>query len=460
MTKQEMLAFIDQSAPELTGVSRQLWAAPELSGQETASAALLRKILRENGFVIVEVPGKPHAFYAEYGAGAPVLAVLGEYDALPGLSQAADSAVRAPLEEGAPGHGCGHNLLGSGALGAVLALKHYLEESGDSGTVRFYGCPEEETLVGKTEMVACHAFDGCDAALSWHPMTSNTPYTEAYLANVSLRFYFKGKTAHAAFSPHLGRSALDAVELMNVGANYLREHVTDKARIHYTTNSGGFPPNVVPDRADSWYFVRAPRMSDVNEIVERLKDVARGAALMTNTTVEFKTVSGCCEMLPNQTMEKLTRANMETIPTPVYTDVEKNFAAELLKNIPPEQLKLERATYGCDPLRAPPLFEGVTRYEIAQKALLPGSSDSGDVSYLMPMNLFTAACAPLGCTAHTWLLTACAGGSIGEKGMLYAAKVLAGVGYDLLTVPAALKEAREEYCRVSADRPYIPLVKA
>ncbi|MCI2058349.1 MAG: amidohydrolase [Oscillibacter sp.] len=457
MSKQEMLSAMDQMDPEVLAVSRELWNHPETSGEEQYSADFLRSVLRKNGFAVTDVPGMPHAFRAEYGTGAPVIGILGEYDALPGLSQDASATRHQPLREGAPGHGCGHNLLGGASLGAALGLKYMLEHGGVSGTVRFYGCPGEETLDGKTHMVAAHAFDGCDAALSWHPMTSNTPYTGAYLANASVRFYFKGKTAHASFSPHLGRSALDAVELMSVGANYLREHVIDKARIHYTTDSGGFTPNIVPDRAESWYYVRAPRISDVYGILDRLKDVARGAALMTGTTVEFKTVSGCCEMLPNRVMEKITRNNMETIPTPVYTEAEERFAAELLKNIPPEQLARERETYGCDADSAPAIFRGVSDYETARRAELPGSSDSGDVSYNMPMSLFTAACAPLGATSHTWIITACAGSGIGEKGMLYAARVLAGTGYDLLTDGASLKAAQEEFRKVSATHPYTPI---
>ena len=457
MTKNELIAYLEQAAPTFTQVSRAIWANPELANHESFAAGQLRAVLRQNGFVIVDIPDMPTAFYAEYGVGKPVLAVLGEYDALPGLSQSV-SCQRQSVTEGGPGHGCGHNLLGAAALGAALGLKRLLEETGGSGTVRFYGCPAEETLDGKPAMIAHGAFDGCDAALTWHPMTSNTPYTEAYLANTSLRFYFKGKTAHAAFSPHLGRSALDAVELMNVGANYLREHVPEKARIHYTTDSCGFPPNIVPDRAESWYFVRAPHRSDVAEIVQRLKKVAQGAAMMTETTVEWKTVSGCCEMLPNRVMEQLTRANMEALGAPVFTDEEQRFAAQLLESIPAQQLKLERATYGYDGDDAPPLCDGVSDYETARRASLAGSSDSGDVSYLMPMNLFTTACAPLGATAHTWLITACAGGSIGEKGMLYAAKILAGVGFDLFTDPQALQAAREEFQKVSASNPYRPFV--
>lgn len=452
MKKTELLAYVDQIAPLCTEVSTLLWEHPETGGNERYSADLLRSVLKQQGFVIVNIPEVEHAFYAEYGAGAPVIAVLGEYDALPGLSQQCTTH-RAPVSSGAPGQGCGHNLLGSGSLGATLALKKLLEENGTSGTVRYYACPEEELLSGKVRMIAQRAFDGCDAALSWHPMTANLTYDCGFLANTSMRFYFKGKTAHAAFSPHLGRSALDAVELMNVGANYLREHVTDKARIHYTSNSGGFPPNIVPDHADSWYFIRAPHMTDVQEIVARLCDVAKGAALMTGTTVEHKTISSCCELLPNQTMAELTRANMAAIPCPVYDAEELRFAQELADGLAPEQLAGDRLLYGTHE----PIFSQVGDVALSQRSPLTGSSDSGDVSYLMPMNIFTTACAPLGVTVHTWQMAACAGHSIGQKGMLYAAKILAAVGYDLFTCPDKLQQARADFAAASAARPYCPI---
>ena len=285
MTKKEMLGQMEELRSTCVDICTNLWNNPESGGNEQKSADMIRELLHHEGFVIVNEEHLPHAFYAEYGSGKPVIAVLGEYDALPGLSQKCQ-ITKEPVTPGAAGHGCGHNLLGAGAVTGAIMIKRFLEQEGIPGTLRFYGCPEEELLSGKVKMAYYHMFDGCDMALSWHPMSANMIYDEGYLASASAKFYFKGKTSHAAFAPERGRSALDAVELMSVGANYLREHVVDKARIHYTTDSGGFSPNIVPDKASAWYFTRAPHISDVKDILRRLTLVAKGAAMMTETEVE------------------------------------------------------------------------------------------------------------------------------------------------------------------------------
>ena len=262
MNKKDILNYLDSITEEINDISLKIWNNPEVSGEEKESANLYRRVLEEKGFKIVNTPGMEHAFYAEYGSGYPVIALLGEYDALPGLSQAVDTKFN-PIEKDGPGHACGHNMLGAAPFGAALAIKEYIDKTGTNGTIRFYGCPDEERLVGKGKMIKAGAFEGCDLALSWHPMAVNSALNEAFLAMNTMKFKFHGISAHAAQSPESGRSALDAVELMNTGANYMREHIIDKARVHYTITNAGGAPNIVPAEAESWYYVRAPKMKDV-----------------------------------------------------------------------------------------------------------------------------------------------------------------------------------------------------
>jgi len=454
-----VLKYLDDIRGEIQDLSLKVWSNPEVSGEEKESANLFRKILKDYDFKIKEIDGMEHAFIAEYGSGSPVIAVLGEYDALPGLSQAVDTKFN-PVEQNGPGHGCGHNLLGGGALGAVLAIKKYIDETQVRGTIRFYGCPEEETLAGKVKMIKKGAFDGCDIALSWHPMTANTALENAFLANNSIKFRFHGISSHAGQSPEAGRSALDAVELMNVGANYLREHVIDKARIHYTITNAGGAPNIIPKEAESWYFVRAPFRKDVEEITERLIKAAKGAAMMTETTVEYEVISGCYEMLPNKVMFDLTYENMVQIGAPQYTTEELAFAKALQETLDPQTVKGEieklmpetsnEETY---------IHQGVLEKEKVSSVVVAGSSDSGDVSWNMPMNFFITACFPLGVVNHSWQATAASGSSVGMKGMIYAAKVLAGVMYDLLNDPSLVANSKAEFKKKTDKRKYVSPLK-
>ena len=441
MIKQDIYDEVVHLTPVLQRVARHLWKNPEVGGTEKKSADLFRKLLREEGFTIVDSTTLDTSFYAEYGSGHPVIAVLGEYDALPGLSQKAIAA-QEPVVPGGPGHGCGHNLLGSAAVTGAIAIKRYLERSGTPGTVRFYGCPEEELLDGKVKMIAEGMFSGCDAALSWHPMDSNLAHDRAYLANTSMKFYFTGKTSHAAFAPHMGRSALDAVELMSVGCNYLREHVVDKTRIHYTTDSGGFAPNIVPDKASAWYYVRAPHISDVKDTAARVEKVAQGAAMMTETSVRVEHGYGCCEFQENNSFGDLSYANLIEADGPKYTEEELQFAAELQATLAPHVAGTNQQLYA---MPGAAMFTGVGGRDLWQKCEMTASSDTGDVSFILPTGLFTTACWPIGCSPHTWQTAASAGTTIGEKGALYAAKVLAGTGYDLLTKPEVLQRIQKEF---------------
>lgn len=453
MIKQSIYDEVMSLENMLLSSCRQLWKNPELGGSEKKSSDYMRKILKKEGFEIINNDKIPYAFCAVYGEGSPVLAVLGEYDALPGLSQKSQAAQEAIVPEG-PGHGCGHNLLGSAALIGAIALKRFVEKNKIQGTIRFYGCPEEELLSGKIKMIAEHMFDGCDAALTWHPMDANMSHKQAYLANTSMKFYFHGITSHAAFAPERGRSALDAVELTSVGCNYLREHVVDKTRIHYTTDSGGFAPNIVPDKASAWYFVRAPHMSDVKETAERVEKVAKGAAVMTDTTVTVEHGFGCCEFMPNDAFCELNYMNMIEADGPKYTKEELDFAQELQATVNPAVVDKTQKQYGSD---TPAMFMGVASKELAAECQMNASSDTGDISYIMPTGLFTTSCFPVGVAPHTWQAVASAGSTLGEKGALYAAKIIAGTGYDLLMKPEWLKKIKKEF-EERKDPDYMPML--
>ena len=451
--KKHIYQEVDKLADFCQNSCTFLWDNPELGGAEKASANYMRNLLKNEGFTIVDEPRMEHAFYAEYGSGHPVIALLGEYDALPGLSQKRNTVERVPVVPGAPGHGCGHNLIGSASATAAVALKNIMQKEGLTGTIRFYGCPEEELLSGKVKMAYYGMFEGCDLALSWHPMTGNAVMDKSYLACAYAKFYFTGTTSHAAFAPHLGRSALDAMELMNVGVNYLREHVIDSARIHYATDSCGYPPNIVPGKAVNWYCIRAPKMSDVRSILNRIEKVAKGAAMMTETEVEMKIEHGCCEMHPNAKFADLTHAVMKEVPLPVYADNELQYAAHLQTTVNPEAVRAESQTYGKMEI----LHTSVAPREVSRTLAMNASSDSGDVSYIMPMNLFTVACWPFGVAPHTWQAAAASGSSFAAKGALYAAKVITGTAYKLLTEPAKTAEIIKEFKDAKVE--YTPMYK-
>ena len=455
MKKAELIRYLGDIGDEINQVNLEIWNHPELSGEEAKSAELYRNVLQKYGFAIKEVgPEMPHAFYAEYGSGSPVIAVLGEYDALPGLSQTVDTKPNPAVKHG-PGHGCGHNLLGAAALGASLAIKKYLEETGKQGTIRFYGCPEEEFLIGKVKMIKAGAFAGCDLALSWHPMNVNAALERAYLANNSIKFKFHGISAHAAQSPESGRSALDAVELMNVGANYLREHVIDDARINYTITNAGGSPNIIPEEAESWYYIRAPHRKDVESITARLLKIAEGAALMTETRVEHQILGGCYHLLPNQVLHELTYKNMTEIDPPSYTEQELEFARALQESLDPDLVEGEIHKFMTDTGDKPYIHQGVLDQEQARSVIVSGSSDSGDVSWIMPMNLFLTAAWPLGVPAHSWQATAASGSTLGTKGMHYAAEILLGIAYDLLNDPALVETAQAEFKERTKNAKYV-----
>lgn len=456
MRKEQLLSYLDELSGELFSVAQSLYERPEISGEEEASSEMFKSLLKAQGFTIHEFEAKElkYAFYAEYGKGRPVVALLGEYDALPGLSQKGGSSVKEAVQPGAPAHACGHNLIGTAAYAGALAVKKYLEETGKEGTVRFYGCPQEELLDGKVIMAKYKAFDGCDAAFSFHPWNANIPVYGGFLAMDNLRFHFTGISAHAGQAPEQGRSALDAVELANMGVNVMREHIISAARIHYVITNGGEAPNIVPKEASSWYYVRAPHREDVNDITRRVINCQKGAALMTETDFTYEKVGGCYEILPNEVLFDLAHENFTSIPMPEYTEEEMNLAKALATSLPEDQLKRARKTIGLD-MADPYLHQDTVSKEVAKNYAITGSSDIGDVSWLMPFCTIFTATWPLGVNAHTWQSASASGSSLGQKGMLYAAKIMAGMFVDLTTEPELLKKAQEEFKKRTDGKAYV-----
>lgn len=449
----DIIAFLDKKAGDLFSIADQVWDFAEVGFQEVKSSKLQADYLEQNGFAVKRgVGGVPTAFIAEWGSGRPIIGYLGEFDALAGVSQEV-SPERKPRVVGGPGHGCGHNVLGTGALGAALALKHAFEETKTPGTVRYYGCPAEELLAGKVYMARAGVFDDLDVAITWHGGSTNTVRLGSGNAMDSAKFRFFGKTAHAAGDPHNGRSALDAVELMNVGANYLREHVINTARIHYVITEGGGQPNVVPAEAEVWYFVRAPHRSQVEEIYARLLDVARGAALMTGTTFKENYLTGCYEVLLNETLAEVMWKALQRVGPPKFDEKDLEFARKLAETF--DKANLEQMVKS-------PEFKDL-KGQVLNTTLVPpsgkgraggGSTDVGDVSWIVPTVQMSAATVPLGCPGHSWQNCASSGSSIGNKAMLVAAKTMALCGWELVQHPEEIAKAKAEFDELTKDAPY------
>jgi len=449
------LKWIDDNSSDLIGLSQQIWEFAETGLNEEKSSALLAEYLEDEGFSIEKGVGNmPTAFMATWGEGKPIIGFLGEYDALPGLSQKAGVPTKDPVEEDGPGHGCGHCLLGVGSVGAAVALKREMQAQDLEGTVRFYGCPAEETLIGKVFMAKAGVFDDLDAAITWHPMWLNATWNGSSLAMNSVRFRFTGRTAHAAAAPDLGISALDAVELMNTGVNFLREHVTSEARIHYVITNGGGEPNVVPALAEVWYYVRAPRRKDVEAIYQRIMEIAEGAAKMTRAKLEVKFQVGCYQYLPNKVVSRVLDESLKEVGPPDFDDEDREFAEALSKSFTQDEKEAVLRANNVPPeLHDLTLHEDVVPpYDVGK--ILPGSTDVGDVSWIAPTAQITTACWINGTAAHSWQVTAAVGMSIGHKGMLTAAKAMALAGYKLNTNPELIKEAAASFNEDTDGRPY------
>lgn len=457
---------IAENAASYTALSHQIWEWAELPYQEKQSAKALAQALRREGFAVEEGVASLHtAFVAEAGHGGPVIAFLGEYDALPGLSQQADVAFRSPLEEGRPGHGCGHHLLGVGALAAAVAVKRYLEAAGRPGRVRYYGCPAEEGGAGKVHMALAGLFGDVDAALTWHPSTYNNIWSCNFLATRTLTFRFSGFSAHSTMQPQLGRSALEAVELTSVGANYLRGHLERDVFLNGAVqDAGGTAPNIIPDRAAVTYLIRAPGQEKVRSASRRLCEVARGAAMMSGTTVEITVDSGLSEMVPNRALERLLHKNfvLAGISPPLQEDLD--FAHEIRRTLPEgaEETTFSnlRYLYGQVAEEIIPQVRGKDIEDIIYPYLpIPhpkfGSTDVCDVSWFTPTAQLTTACYAKDTPGHSWQYVAQGKRRLAADGMLAAGRAMALTGVALLTDPAALEQVRAEFAQAVKGRSYV-----
>jgi aminobenzoyl-glutamate utilization protein B len=435
-------ALIDHHSAEYVQASKAIWEYAELGYHEDKSSALLQRDLKEAGFRVESgVADEPTAFIATYGQGSPIIGILGEFDALPGLSQAAVPD-RNPLAAAAPGHGCGHNLLGSGAALAAVALKEYMENNRVPGTLRYYGTPAEEGGDGKVYMVRAGLFRDVDVVLHWHPADRNAVINGGALAITSAKFLFHGIAAHAAFAPERGRSALDAVMLMGTGIEFMREHVPSNARIHYIVSNGGAAPNIVPDTAELFLYARSPSLDTLDGIWGRIEKIGQGAAMMTETTLDIRAIGGDANIVANDALAKAAQKNLEEVGGFRYTAEEKHFAEELQKSLPPGGVGDIGSTVSIEPLRP---------FNPNEPA---ASTDVGDVSWSVPTIGFVAATFVPGVVARTWQAAACAGMSIGQNGMLVAAKAIALTGADLFSNPQLIQDAKRDFGRQMAGRTY------
>ncbi len=439
---QQLEQLVDQNSAEYVQASKTIWQYAEMGYQETKSSALLEQDLKAAGFSIRPgVAGEPTGFIASYGQGKPVIAILGEFDALPGLSQAAVPD-RSPVAQGMPGHGCGHNLLGAGAALAATSVKEYMEQKHLSGTLRYYGTPAEESGSGKVYMVRAGLFRDVDVVLHWHPGNANAVTNGGALAVTSAKFTFHGVAAHAAMAPDRGRSALDAVMLMGNGIEFMREHVPSNTRIHYIISNGGAAPNIVPDTATLELMARSPSLTTLDGIWKRINKIAEGASMMTETTLDTTIQSSDANIIPNDALARVAQKNLEEVGGFRYTAEETHFAESLQKSLPAELAGHLDSTASVHPLR--PIDPNAPS----------ASTDVGDVSWNVPTIGFAAATFVPGVGAHTWQAAACAGMSIGQRGMVIASKALAITAVDLLTEPQLLSDAKADFARQMAGKHY------
>ncbi|RPF53351.1 M20 family metallopeptidase [Aquisalibacillus elongatus] len=443
--------LVENKKDLFTNMSDRVWDFAETAFKETQSANYICSKLEEEGFEVERgVAGIDTAFVGTFGSGQPVVGFLGEYDALPGLSQEKGIAEHKPITKGGNGHGCGHNLLGTGSFAAAIAVKDYMEQNGISGTVRYYGCPAEEFGDGKAFMAKEGAFDDLDFALCWHPAPINSVFQMNVLAVNQVYFRFKGRSAHAAASPHLGRSALDAVELMNIGVNYLREHIIPEARVHYAvTNTGGDAPNVVQSDAEVLYLIRAPKVSQVQNIYERVCKIAEGAALMTETELEVVFDSGSSDMVQNQTLDSVMEKNFNQLEPPKYTEDEVAFANQIRTTLSDE----EKNTVWSRGLEDVALTDFVIPQNEQDSST--GSTDVADVSWIAPTTQALTTCISNGTALHSWQAVSQVGTSIGQKGMLYAGKLMAATALDVMQDSDLLQKAKDEHSQKAGKDRYI-----
>ena len=457
ITKKEALMAIDREREAICNASDQVWDNPETAFLEYKSMEILCDLLTKEGFEVKQnVANIPTAFTGTFGSGKPVIGFLGEFDALSGISQVAGCVEKKPLVEGANGHGCGHNLLGAGAIGAAIGMKEYLEKNGKEGTVVLFGCPGEEGGSGKAFMAREGVFDDVDFAITWHPMDCNEVWVGSSLANYQVSYRFYGISSHAAASPDKGRSALDAVELMNTGVQYLREHIIQEARVHYAiTNTGGFSPNVVQPYAEVLYLIRAPKNAQVKEIFERVNDIAKGAALMTGTKMELEFIKACSNLVDNTTMQEVMYKNALEIEREGFTTEEQAIAAEYHATFGNKKLDIQEQLKNfeksnkaaAEAVMAP--YVDAALYDFIMplsdvEGCMASSTDVGDVSYVCPVVQMKGLTEVAGTPAHTWQWTSQGKSSIAHKGMIFSAKVMAATAIDMYESPEKIEAAKKE----------------
>lgn len=461
---QSIAATIEAMKPEFAMLSDGIWDFAELKFEEKRSSELLAKTLEDNGFSLRRgIAGMETAFVGDFGSGKPVIAFLGEFDALAAMSQVADTATHQALVDGAAGHGCGHNLLGVGSLMAAIALARYMKANNLQGTVRYYGCPGEEGGSGKTFIVRAGLFDDVDTALTWHPAPFNGVRSTNNLAVIEYYYRFKGIAAHAANAAHLGRSALDAVELMNVGVNFLREHMPQDCRVHYAiTDTGGKAANVVQARAEVLYLIRAPEMPQALDLAERVEKVARGAAMMTETEVEIVFDTASTNLLPNITLETAMHANMTALGPIAFDEADLAFARSIQQTFTDEAIRSSIRLYqikgdvfsNAKIDGSTPLHLGLREFE-GHSHFRAGSTDVGDVSWVTPTAQCWTPAWAIGTNPHTWQVVAQGKSAAAHKAMAHAAKALATTGLSLMTTPELLAAAKAEWADKTEGQAYI-----
>jgi aminobenzoyl-glutamate utilization protein B len=456
MLKETAWKWIDSYQDEFIDISNKIWEYAELGLVEHKSSALHAKTLRKYGFKVEHgVAGMPSAFVATWGEGKPIIGFMGEYDSLPGISNKAVPHKEWLVENG-PGHGCGHNIHGTSGFLAAIATKHTLNEHELSGTIKCYGSPAEENYDGKVYLVRSGFFNGVDACLSHHPSNMNVAGLASSNAVNSVKYEYYGKTAHAAGSPEQGRSSLDAIELMNIGVNYLREHIIQEARIHYVIEEGGGQPNVVPDYSRSWYYIRAPEREMVEHIYNRINKIAEGAAMMTETELKINLIAAIYNKIPNRTLSELVTKNMREVGHPGWSKQEELFASKIAETLD-KDAKL--STLRKNGVPNPEKYKDVNLMTDILDAwnegeVSKGSTDVSDVSWQCPTMEFSTACNVLGAPGHDWRFTAVSGMSIGHKSLIFAAKSMAASALDLFTKPEIIKKAWEEHKQRLAGKKY------
>ncbi len=449
--------LVDTRREEYEALSDRIWEKPEIAYNEYEAVAEHTAMLEQEGFRITrDLAGIPTAVMGEAGDEGPVIAILGEYDALPGLSQEAGVAEPRPRPGDGMGHGCGHNLLGSAALMAASAVKDWLKENGIKGRVRYYGCPAEEGGAAKAFMVREGCFDDVDIAITWHPMPFAGVNDAMSLANMRTDYTFHGRASHAAAAPHLGRSALDAVELMNVGVNYMREHMPSEARIHYAMlDAGGVAPNVVQAKATVRYLVRARDLPELHALNERVKKIAQGAALMTETRVEINIVSAVSNLMANGPLDKTMHDNLLRLGPPPFDAEDRKFAEEIRATLTDEDIATQYRRAGLPIRKDQPLADFIVPLGLRGDPML-GSTDVGDVSWKVPLVQADGATIAIGTPFHSWQLTAQGKSPLAKKGMIHVAKVMAGTAVDALKDQRIIAAAKAELAERTKDSPYVP----